>query len=166
MFKIKASYSAPRVDFIGFRKKLQETLGDAIARAALEWLGATTNAVPVWSGASMATFQPLASQIGLTLSISPVAHTDRIGLGLNNASGEIEADAAKGVFTFTYATTLRHLIHNEFNNANVSPDPGLFSALRNPGPYRFQEKGREAFDNVAKAVRLPEPEWRIKTIKV
>jgi len=164
--KIKATFKVPRVDFAKYRARLQEVLGEAIVQAAFEWLGATTAAIPVWSGASLATFQPLASAIGFSLSVQPTAFTNRVGLGLNNAVGEINTDTSKGLFTFTYSTTLEHLIYNEFNNANISPDPSLFARLLNPGPYKFQEKGLAAFKRVAADVRLPEPTYKITTIRV
>lgn len=164
--KIKATLRAPRVDFTRYRRALQEALGDAIAQAAFQWLGATTAVIPVWSGASLATFQPLASAVGFSLSVSPVAFEDRVNLGLTNATGEITADSNTGQFTFTYSTTLAHLIYNELNNANISPDPTLFSRLKNPGPYHFQEKGSKAFEDSVKGVRLPEPAYVINIIKI
>lgn len=163
--KITASFVAPRVDFVKFLQDLQEVLGDALSKAAFEWLEATTAEIPTWSGASLATFQPLASQVGLSLSISPVTKS-RIDVGLASATGSFETDAASGKFTFTYGTTLAHLIYNEFNNANISPDPSLFSSLKQPGPYRFQEKGREAFNRSVSRVRLPKPVYRLTKMKV
>jgi hypothetical protein len=164
--RIKATLRVPRVDFAKYRRALQEVLGDAIAQAAFEWLGATTAVIPVWSGASLSTFQPLASAVGFSLSVHPVSFQDRVGLGLSNATGEIVADSNTGQFTFTYTTTLAHLIYNEFNNANISPDPTLFSRLLSPGPYRFQEKGLAAFKKVAEDVRLPDPTFSITTFRV
>lgn len=163
--KIKATFRVPRVDFGKYRRALQDTIGDALGQAAFEWLGATTAAIPVWSGASLATFLPLASQIGLSLSVSPVTRSSGISLGLNNATGNVTADPDRGVYKFEYSTTLAHLIFNEFNNANISPDPGLFSKLINPGPYEFQKKGQEAFKKVADDVRLPAPLYSIATIR-
>src|SRR4051812_11709786 len=58
--KFTGSFKAPRINVSAYRQKLQEVLGDAIAHAAFEWLGATVQEVPVWSGASRATFMPLA----------------------------------------------------------------------------------------------------------
>jgi hypothetical protein len=164
--KIKAVLKAPRVDFVGYRKRLQEVLGEAIARAAFEWLGATTAVVPTWSGASQATFSHLASAVGLTLSIAPVARLNRVNLGLTNASGSLTTDAEKGIFKFEYGTTLQYLIFNEFNNANIIRPPGLFSKLIQPGPYRFQDKGAAAFEKVAKDVRLPDPTFSVTTYRV
>jgi hypothetical protein len=164
--KFKATLKAPRVDFAAYKKQLQDVLGEAIARAAFEWLGATTAAVPTWSGASQATFAHLASAIGLNLSIAPVARINRISLGLSNSTGTLISDAEKGIFKFEYGTTLQYLIFNEFNNANIIRPPGLFSELIRPGPYRFQDKGKEAFDKVAKDVRLPDPTLTVTTYRV
>jgi hypothetical protein len=164
--KFKATFQTVRVDFSRYHRALQEALGDAIAQAAFQWLGATTAAIPVWSGASLATFLPLASATGFSLSVSPVSFKDRISLGLRNASGSITADASTGKFEFEYSTTLEHLIYNEFNNANITPDPSLFARLLTPGPYHFQEKGQEAFRKAVQDVRLPEPIYTIKTLRV
>lgn len=164
--KISATFRVPRVDFVKYKRALQETLGDAIAHAAFEWLGATTTIIPVWSGASRATFMPLASQIGFQLSVQPIAWKDRVDIGLSNATGSLTADSEKGQFSFTYSTTLPWLIYNEFNNANITPDPTLFSRLLQPGPYHFQERGLEAWKQVSADVRLPAPAFKTTTIKV
>jgi hypothetical protein len=164
--KLTATYIAPRVNLEAYRRALQETLGDAIARAAAEWLNATTGAIPVWSGASLATFLPLASELSFPLSIAPTSFVSRINLGLSNATGEVETNAQTGRYTFTYGTTLKHLIYNEFNNANVTPDPSLFARLISPGPYQFQQKGKAAFEKAANGVQLPAPIFVLNRIQV
>ncbi len=164
--KLKVTLKAPRVDFGAYRKRLQDVLGEALARAAFEWLGATTAVIPTWSGASQATFSHLASAVGLTLSIAPVSRISRINLGLTNATGSLTTDAEKGIFQFEYSTSLQYLIFNEFNNANILRPPGLFHKLKNPGPYHFQDKGLAAFEQAAKDVRLPDPTFSITTYRV
>lgn len=156
--KLSAIFKSPRINFSAYQKALQQVLGDAIAHAAFEWLGATVDLIPVWSGASRSTFQPLASAVGFNLSVSPVSDApDHTTLGLSNATGKLVTDAAKGSFTFEYGTTLRHLIFNEFNTATKLNDPHIFAQLLNPGPYHFQEAGAKAFDQFATTVRLPNP---------
>lgn len=164
----KAIFKAPRLDLAGYRVRLQQELGDALAFATAEWLDAAVNAVPVWSGASRATFLPLASFISFHVSIAPVKRRGGINLGLQNASGNFEADGKSGRFFFTYETTLEHLIYNEFNDGNISPGPGQFGTLINPGPYDFQEKGKAAFDRFAPNVGLPNPfsTLSVKTLRV
>jgi hypothetical protein len=108
---------------------------------------------------------PLASEAEFSLSASPRAGVpDRVSLGLNNSTGDIVVEDSSA--RFTYATSLAHLIYNEFNNANISPDPTLFAKLLRPGPYKFQEKGREAFLKEAQTVRLPDPIYKVTSLHV
>jgi hypothetical protein len=165
------TFEAPRLNFQRYQNALEEELGHQLGQAIRLWLGAVTNIVPVWSGASHGTFLKLASEIGFDLTPTPSGAKvrNRVNLGFSNSEGQINTDEfSKGVVTFTYATTLRHLIYNEFNNANVTPDPGLFSRLIHEGPYHFQEKGLAVFKKFAATVRLPSPfnSLDVKQIKV
>lgn len=167
--KVTATFRAPRIDLAKYKRALHDQLSLAITHAAFEWLGATTAVIPVWSGASLATFLPLATQIGFAIAIAPVPTApNRFSLGLSQGEGSVNMDAQQGRYTFTYSTTLSHLIWNEFNNANVFPDPGLFGTLRDPGPYHFQQKGLNAFRRFAQTVRLPgiRDSITVKTIRV
>lgn len=155
--KLKAFFRVPSISRDRYLQLMRDQLGQAIADAAAEWLGATVPLIPVWSGASRGTFRPLASKIGLQILILPRAFTERISFGEHNATGDVTIDAAAGRFTFSYSTTLAHLIYNEFNNANETPDPTLLFKLINPGPYNFQQVGEKAFREFAKGVRLPDP---------
>ena len=63
---------------------------------ALEWLEATVIAeVPVWSGASRATFLALARNIEYNIPIFPVAPS-RVGQGVSQSSGTLEAECQDG----------------------------------------------------------------------
>ena len=66
-------------------------------------------------------------------------------------------DPSNNVYSFTYATTLPHLIVNEYQNANDFPEKnGHKFRLTHPGPYHFQEKGKLAFQRFAMTeVSLP-----------
>ena len=49
-----------------------------------------------------------------------------------------QTDKTKGVYTFTYSTTLPWLVWNEYHDANVDPDPTKYpppAKLKKPGPY-------------------------------
>lgn len=151
--KLKAQFQIPKFDMAGYKSALQERLGDAIAHAAFDWLQATVKLIPVWSGASASTFRPLASQISFQLASSPLQSVpDRQDLGLENSTGNVIADANSGKFEFSYSTTLKHLIINEFHDARQW---GFH--LHTPGPYHFQEAGQRAFKESIKDVRLPSP---------
>jgi hypothetical protein len=118
----------------------------------MAWLETTVLAeVPVWSGASRATFLALARNIEYSIPIAPVSPS-RIGEGIAAGSGVMETNAGSGRYVFRYGTTLPWLIVNELNDATQW---GFH--LRKPGPYDFQEKGRAAFQRFAEKVRLPSP---------
>jgi len=161
--KIKATFQVPRFNLASYVAALSEVLSDAIAQAAFEWINAATAEIPVWSGASHATFLKLANAIDFNLVINSAGNAPRrVSYGLQNSEGDLDIDAAKGRFTFLYQTSLKHLVYNEFNNANIDPDPGLLSRLINPGPYDFQGEGREAFLRSVRSVTLPDPSSHIK----
>lgn len=154
--KFRGTLSIPSLDVEGYLTKLDRVLTDAIQNAAREWLHATVVEVPVWSGASVATFLKLAAAVAFPLGVSPITGVkSRIPLGTANSTGSLDLDKSTGRYTFTYGTTLAHLIWNEFNNANASPDPTLFAYLHEPGPYNFQAKGKDAFDRANSGLKLP-----------
>lgn len=157
MIKFSAIYQVPKINVSAYKRVLNDRFSKAIAEAARVWLQATTVEIPVWSGASLATFAKLANDAGFALGgISPVFNApSRVGLGLSASQGSLEGDNSKSTFKFIYATSLRHLIFNEFNNANSSPDSTLFGTLKNPGPYRFQQKGKAAVLPLLRELRLP-----------
>jgi hypothetical protein len=116
--------------------------------------------MPVWSAASRATFAPLASQVEYALGYSPVSDApNRIDIGIGASPGDngtFQRGETPGVYSFTYSTTLPHLIVNEYHNANnFPPKNGRSFHLTDPGPYRFQEKGKAAFLKYASEITLP-----------
>jgi hypothetical protein len=150
--KFTGTLRAPRIDLDKYRRVLDKHLREAIAQALTEWLEATVMAeVPVWSGASRATFLALARNIEYNIPIFPVAPS-RISRGVSESSGSLEADEMKGRYVFTYQTTLPWLIINEYFDATQW---GFH--LKKPGPYDFQKKGAAAFRRFAENVRLPNP---------
>jgi hypothetical protein len=154
--KVKATLPVPRLDLEAYRASAHEHLTEILTQAAFEWVTAATDKIPVWSGASWATFLHVSRDIGFQLVIAPKSNAPRrISYGLSNSGGELEADPTTGRYFLHYDTKLKHLIWNEFNNANTNPDPGLLSQLIDPGPYHFQEAAREAFNRVARTARLP-----------
>lgn len=164
--KFTATFKAPRLDGTKLGELMRECLVEHLTNAAVEWLGAVTPKIPIWSGASIATFLPLAQLAGYPLTLyargSPLSLgiQSRVSLGLENAEGSFNVDEGAGTYTFTYSTTLAHLIWNEFHNANIDPDPTKWpppAVLRQPGPYEFEKAGEEAFKKYAEGVRLPNP---------
>lgn len=151
------------LDLRSYRRALHSQMTQAIQEATRQWLNATVVAlIPVWSGASAATFIELARQVSFPLHVRPKRGVkNRVPLGQLHSDGSIEFGPDK--YVFKYSTRLPHLIWNEYHNANVDPDPGLFGVLVNPGPYHFQRAGQAAFANYASRVRLPNPFAHLRT---
>lgn len=163
--KWKAKLQSPRINMEAYQRTLHEEMSEVITRAAFAWLTSVLEQIPVWSGASHATFLQLSRQVGYTLSVSPRAMS-RIPYGQSQGDGEIIADPVKGYYAFNYETTLKHLIYNEYNNANADPDPALFYRLRQPGPYGFQQIGLRAYLEAIAGTELPRPTIKTKTKRV
>jgi len=154
----KGTFFAPRIDLSAYKRALHDELKEQLAFAVFQYLDAVLAKVPVWSGASAATFLQLAKAIDFPLSISPaVGRGHGVAFGQARGTGTLDEGSKEGIFLFTYATTLAYLIYNESNDGNASPGPGQYGKLIQPGPYHFQQAGKDAFDKVAKAVRLPSP---------
>ncbi len=165
---LTAVFQLPSVDMGKFRQALDERLIRETAQGAVKWLTKVIEeatprvGMPVWSAASRATFTPLASQVEFALAYSPVAGApNRIDIGIGASPGDngtFERGETPGLYSFTYSTTLPHLIINEYYNANTFLDPEgkPYFRLKDPGPYHFQEKGKAAFLKYASEVSLPD----------
>ncbi len=157
------------IDLDGYQAALDTAMREIMAQAVMEWLSAVLDEIPFWSGASRATFVKLAETIGMSVpavaSVLPgsrggALHTvgDRTSLGQENSQGKLNFNEPPGFYTFTYQTSLPHLIWNEYHNANQEPDETKWkppALLLKPGPYEFQAKGLIAFNRFAKGVVLP-----------
>ena len=164
--RIRATLRQFSIDMNSYRRELHREMDRQIKEAARAWLhavvaqtpGPSGGKVPIWSGASAATFSELAAAVAFPLGITPSGTApNRISLGTKHGEGELVSNVDNG-YRFRYRTTLEHLIFNEFNNANK-----VGFNLINPGPYDFQGKGKAAFENVAQDARLPNPYRHIRT---
>ena len=154
--KFTHTYRFPRFNLGGYKQALDKSMREILAQGLMAWLEAVVAEVPVWSGASRATFVKIASKIDASVPIGGgPAPTDRIGIGMAASTGEMTTDISSGLYVFTYGTSLPWLIWNEFHNANIDPDPTLFAKLKRPGPYDFQVKGAAAFLHTTSSASLP-----------
>lgn len=150
MMQFHARLQKPKLNVSKYREALHRTLAEALAQAALVWIETTAEAViPVWSGASRATFLALADKIGCVVTISPVVE-ERIDLGVLNSSATLVMNQSAGRYSFSYVSTLPHLYINENYDARVW---GFH--LINPGPYHFQAKGQRALREHLSTVVYP-----------
>lgn len=159
--RFKAIFNLPTLDITKWKAKIEREMTDALELGVIAWLSAATAPIPVWSGASLATFKPLAQRVNFVLSINPTTIGSQLGLGPNvgaaRSTGKLFGDPRKGEFFAEYTTNLAHLIFNEFANANSGADPKVFARLKNPGPYNFQIAGNNAFRQAVGSIRLPFP---------
>ncbi len=174
--KFKAQFSIPRIDVAAYRNALDAHMKGMIAQALMEWLEAVLAEIPVWSGASRATFVKLVQVIGYNLPVAPAAveathglftsRIDRTEMGIAQSAGSLTTNKETGEYTFTYSTTLPWLIWNEYHNANVEPDPTLFYRVLEPGPYQFQVVGARAFLRFAENVDLLPVKPYVRVVRV
>lgn len=86
----------PVVDIPKAKKVIGKTMTDFIFRVLGEWVNEVTTVIPVWSGASRATFLKLANQAKVdveieSLIVAPIG--SRIPLGFAESIGVVIADA-------------------------------------------------------------------------
>ena len=147
--KFTGSLAAPRLDLSAYRRAMDKHLREAIAQALMAWLEATVLAeVPVWSGASRATFRALANHIEYNIPIFPVAPS-RISRGEAESSGSLETDEAKGRYVFKYQTTLPWLLINEYFDATQW---GFLRLVVTPSQIEGQYTGVDKEGNVTPQV--------------
>lgn len=143
-------------DLKSYLRVFDQAMEEMTKEAARSWLRTVLDIIPTWSGASRATFEALAKDIGTNVSYGPiVAKKNRVGLGRNAGKGGINVNGTK--YSFYYETDLRYLEYNEFNTATPGPPPQPFGQLRNPTPYHFLEAGKNDFESFKQNVKLPDP---------
>ena len=158
------------IDLNRWKTRMDQDLSENLDKAAGAWINSIVfSVVPVWSGASVATFLKLAKEVNHPLEVRGVSTKlgGGVSLGLSRSKGEVTKNKNLGHYTFTYKTNLFHLVFNEQFNANDNPKAGkLFARLRKPGPYNFREIGKEAFESYSREVKLPSPWKTLKRSKI
>src|SRR5271166_3796342 len=137
--KFSGQLAIPVLDLASVKAALDKAAKTAIRGALQEYLTVALEVIPNWSGASRATFNSLAEQVGVATGAS----------GGGVSTGEADTNSVLvlgdgGQYKFTYATHLSWLAWNEYNNANENPDPGKWpppAKLIHPGPYQSQAFG-------------------------
>ena len=109
MFQIRANLELPQVDLVGYKNTLGKILETAITEAAFGWVSTAISLIPVWSGASQATFAALAQDISFSLQVAPKSDApNRVAEGKRASEGGVVFDRDAGFFSFSYSTTLDH----------------------------------------------------------
>jgi len=160
-------FKAITIDKVGYLRAMLKALREFNEKAGQVWIDTAVNKTPIptWSGASRATFQKLASELGTTVPIGPIrAIKDRTALGHATSSGSgVIVDASEAYVGFKYETSLRYLAYNEYNKAVAGPPPQPFSNNVRFTPYRFQSRAALAWQKEAAKAKLPDPFKFLKT---
>lgn len=157
--KFITNFYTMHLNLAKYRRIMLNHLRNINERAGQAWIDVAVNKTPIptWSGASRATFQKLANELGTTVPIGPIrAIKDRTNLGRSTSSnsGVVEKDNYVG---FRYETDLRYLRYNEYNRATAGPPPQPFSNRVRFTPYNFQTKSEAVWRKIARTVKLPNP---------
>ena len=102
---VEVNYPTP--DKAKTRKAIHETMTKYTIDQLKTWVLATTQPVPVWSGAARASFLFLAAKAFTSITINPVAPS-RITLGITEATSEIIAEPGKR-YGWTWESDLAHI---------------------------------------------------------
>ena len=114
MPKVKADVRYPVVDIPRAQKKIGETMTKFTFDVLREWVTEVTDVIPVWSGASRASFLKLANQAQVAIEIEPLIVApigSRIPLGYALSTGVVIADArgSAGLYGWDWASTLDYI---------------------------------------------------------
>ena len=165
--KFTFDFKAFTLDLAAIERDILKDLRFYNKAAGQHWLKAVWQGtpIPVWSGASRATFQKLASALGTSIPIGyiPDPDGDKIALGRSLSEGSVEEDKKEMYVGFRYGTSLRHLHFNEYNLATAGPYPRPYTNNVRFTPYKFQSKAAKVWREYAKKVKLSNPYDFLKT---
>ena len=114
MPEIKVEVRLPIFDIPRARKRIHEVMTNFTFDVLGEWVTEVTNVIPVWSGASRASFLKLANQAKVNIVIEPLIVApigSRIPLGFELSMGVVIADArgSRALYGWDWASTLDYL---------------------------------------------------------
>lgn len=150
MPELKVDVRYPVVDIPRAKDKIKDTMTKFTFDVLREWVTEVTDVIPVWSGASRASFLRLANQAEVQIEIEPLIVApigSRIPLGFETSVGVIIADArgSAGLFGWDWQSTLDYI--------------GIVD-----GRVRFLEAGKRVIDR-RKPPELPQPPTKVDKVK-
>lgn len=112
--RISVDVRYPVVDEPKARQRIHDIMKTFILDTLADWVIGATTVIPVWSGASRATFLKLANQAKIDIVIEPLIVApigSRIPLGFAESTGVVIADArgSAGLYGWDYESTLFYL---------------------------------------------------------
>ena len=156
MLLFKGRVSFPRLDVESYTEAMEEVVRTQMRQAAREWLRAVIPRVPVWTGTSRGTLQPLGRFLKVAVPVAPVAVRPGMGPGVGAAKSHFSFPEREHRFYFQWNASVFHFVRNEFYQA---PNPPF--RLRHPTPWNAIVAGNAAFERYVRDV-MPDRLRRVK----
>ena len=142
MFNIKMRASKLGIDTGKYTKTLDTNMKEQVRQAARAWLKAVILKVPIWTGTSMGSLQPLGAYLHVPVPKDYKVVRSGYGASVGRANQEFSFERTGNVWSFSFTEEVAHYLVNEYFNANSS---GKFHLIT-PGPYRSFAAGEAAFE--------------------
>lgn len=150
-----------RFDDKGYRKSVDAAIQTQMRMAAREWLRAVIPHIPVYTGMSRGSLQPLGRFLKVTVPIRPVATRPGYSIEAGRDQSSFSFTKEGGSYYFTWTSEVLQYQINEFHKV---PLP-----LRHPTPWRSLIAGQKAFDLYARNIipkRIPRVNDFIKATSI
>lgn len=141
MFKIKARFSRLSISTSKYTATLDRNIQTQLRQAARAWLRAVILKVPIWTGTSMGSLQPLGAYLRVAVPNNPKVTRSGYGPGIGKSKQEFKFERNGNIWSFSFTESVPHYLINEYFNANAS---GHFHLIT-PGPYHSFTAGENAF---------------------
>jgi len=126
--KVTFNFKVPALNLAGYKKALDDHMKEVVTQAAVDWLEAVALKIPLWSGASRATFLKLAQEAGYNLNMSGQrwAHS-RVGQGVSESTGHVITQADRGV-------TRSFMVRRCLGSSGMNPMMPTLTPIQQSGP--------------------------------
>lgn len=164
MLEIRGFGTKINVDVGRMTKTLNENMSIQMRQAARAWLREVITHVPVWTGTSKGSLQPIGRFLNVQIPISPRVTRKGMGPDVGAKASAFKFYREKSKHFFKIDINVAHYAVNEYHNVNLT---GQFH-LTTPGPYHSFEYGEMAFEDYVRNTmpgRLPRLETFIMKTK-
>ena len=86
------------IDVRASEERIDKVMKDFILRSVKTFVIQSTNPIPVWSGASKASFKKLAAVARFSIDVQPTAPIDRRALGVSTSEGFLFVDSVHHIY--------------------------------------------------------------------
>jgi hypothetical protein len=141
MLRIKARFAKLSLATNKYTATLDRNIQVQLRQGARAWLKAVILKVPIWTGTSMGSLQPLGAYLRVAVPNNYKVVRSGYGPSVGKASQEFKFERNGNVWSFSFTEEVPHYLVNEYYNVNAS---GHFHLIT-PGPYHSFAAGENAF---------------------